>query len=44
MYIEHECIFILNCYNVELNTGTLADVRWSFSRQHLTVGSQYILQ
>ena len=35
-------IRILDCYNVELNTGTLPDLRWSSFRQKLTVGSQYL--
>ena len=35
-------ICILDCYNVELNTGTLPDLRWSCFRQQLIVGSQYL--
>ena len=35
-------ICILDCHNVELNTGTLPDLRWSSFRQQLTVGSQYL--
>ena len=36
-------IYILDCYNVKLNTGTLPDdVRWSSFRPELSVGSKYL--
>ena len=35
-------MYILDCYNVELNTGTLPDLRWSSFRTDLSVGSQYL--
>ena len=39
-----EClIFILGCYNAELNTGTLPDLRQSSFRKQFTVRSQYLL-